>query len=134
MEMMQKKSVKCLRVGILPLFLFLLFLISGNQTVAQSLPDSTTASSDAPSLADSKNFLPKGSAEMKVMDEARIKKQQHDELMSYIYMGVGFSVVIAIAWFTTFLAKKRRMKVDVERAKRAQQMHHQHPRRKPTKK
>jgi hypothetical protein len=40
-----------------------------------------------------------------------IKEEQekiaHEEMMSYIYMIVGFSVVIAIAWFTTVRARKR---------------------------
>jgi TRAP-type C4-dicarboxylate transport system permease small subunit len=127
MEIMQKKSGMYLGGRILPIFFFLLFIIAGNQLGAQSLLDSSTSSSSSLSSA------PKVGDEMKKMDEARIKKQQHDELMSYIYMGLGFSIVIAIAWVTTSLAKKRRMKADVERAKRAQQMHHQHPHRKPTK-
>ncbi|HEX8514925.1 MAG TPA: hypothetical protein VF868_01910 [Bacteroidia bacterium] len=40
-----------------------------------------------------------------------IKEEQekiaHDELMSYIYMILGFSVVIAIAWISTVKARKR---------------------------
>ena len=62
-----------------------------------------------------------------------LERIRHEEIMSYIYMGLGFSVVIGIAWFTTVLAKKRRRKEDEVRAIRAQNMknkgHHHHPRR-----
>jgi heme/copper-type cytochrome/quinol oxidase subunit 2 len=39
--------------------------------------------------------------------EAIREKQAHDEFMSYIYMVVGFSIVIGIAWFTTVKARNR---------------------------
>ena len=42
-------------------------------------------------------------------------KQQHDEFMSYIYMGVGFAIVIAIAWTTTVMARKRSRRQNEER-------------------
>lgn len=42
----------------------------------------------------------------------------HEEIMQYTYMGVGFALVIAIAWFSTSLAKKRRIAADEERARR----------------
>jgi hypothetical protein len=35
------------------------------------------------------------------------EKQAHDEFMSYVYMVVGFAVVIAIAWVSTVNARKR---------------------------
>lgn len=56
-----------------------------------------------------------------------LERIRRDEILSYVYMGLGFSVVIGIAWFTTVLAKKRRKKEDEMRAIRAQNMkHHQH--------
>lgn len=36
-----------------------------------------------------------------------IKRQEHDEFMSYVYMVLGFSIVIAIAWVSTVRARKR---------------------------
>jgi hypothetical protein len=35
------------------------------------------------------------------------EKQAHDEFMSYVYMVVGFAIVIAIAWISTVKARKR---------------------------
>ena len=49
----------------------------------------------------------------------------HDEMIQYLYMGIGFALVIAIAWFSTSLAKKRRIAADEERAKRTH--HAKHP-------
>jgi hypothetical protein len=43
------------------------------------------------------------------------EKIAHDEFMSYVYMSVGFAVVIAIAWFTTVSARKRSKKEAEER-------------------
>ena len=132
MENILKKSAKCVGEPILVCCLFLFFILSVNQAVAQTTGDSTSqatsesSSEGGPSLDNLKKFLPKGDAEVKKMQE----QQKHDETMSYIYMGLGFSVVIAIAWFTTVLAKKRRLKEDEGRAKRAAIMQHQHPHRK----
>ena len=53
----------------------------------------------------------------KNMDAAK-NQLSHDEMVQYIYMGVGFALVIAIAWFSTSLAKKRKLAEDEERAKR----------------
>ncbi|MCW3105038.1 MAG: hypothetical protein JWO09_3478 [Bacteroidetes bacterium] len=36
-----------------------------------------------------------------------IKRQEHDEFMSYVYMVLGFSIVIAIAWVSTVRARNR---------------------------
>jgi hypothetical protein len=35
------------------------------------------------------------------------EKIAHEEFMSYVYMVLGFSVVIAIAWISTVKARKR---------------------------
>jgi hypothetical protein len=51
-------------------------------------------------------------------------KMTPEEIRSYIYMGVGFALVIAIAWFSTSLAKKRKIAADEERAKRHQHVKH----------
>ncbi len=132
MENILKKSAKYVGERILVCCLSLALIAVANQSVAQTAGDSasktsTEASSDGgPSLDNIKKFLPKGDAEVKKMQE----QQKHDEIMSYFYMGLGFSVVIAIAWFTTSLAKKRRLKEDEVRAKRAAIMQHQHPHRK----
>jgi hypothetical protein len=39
-----------------------------------------------------------------------LEKIRHEEIMSYVYMVIGFLVVIFIAWFTTVLAKKQKNK------------------------
>ncbi len=45
------------------------------------------------------------------------------ELMGYVYMVVGFGLVIAIAWFTNTRVQKRR---NEEAAQRAAARHHHH--------
>ena len=47
-----------------------------------------------------------------------------EEKMNYVYMSVGFALVIAIAWFSASLAKKRKIAADAERAKRMQHIKH----------
>ena len=54
--------------------------------------------------------------------EEELKRIHRDEILSYVYMGLGFSVVIAIAWFTTVLARKRKKKEDEIKAMRLRQM------------
>lgn len=51
-------------------------------------------------------------------------KMTPEEIRSYIYMAVGFALVIAIAWFSTSLAKKRKIAADEERAKRHAHVKH----------
>ncbi len=46
------------------------------------------------------------------------QKIAHEEFMSYIYMSVGFAVVIAIAWFSTVAAKKSKAANDLAKANR----------------
>ena len=131
METIQKMSAKYLGERILYFSLFLFFIVAENQLVAQTVSDSSANnasqdSSSGPSLNNIKKLAP-------LMTEAMKKNQEQirkDEIMGYIYMGLGFSLVIAIAWFTTVLAKKRRLKEDEKRAQRAQMMQHQHPHRK----
>ena len=56
--------------------------------------------------------------------DAAKEEISHSEKMQYLYMGLGFALVIAIAWFSTSLAKKRRIAADAERAKRNQHLKH----------
>jgi len=44
-----------------------------------------------------------------------LEKIRHDEIMSYVYMSAGFAVVIAIAWGTTIMARKRSRREQEER-------------------
>lgn len=93
---------------------------------ADSLPPDTATISDesaGPSLENITKNLANTNAEL--------EKIRNEEIMSYIYMGLGFSVVIGIAWFTTVLARKRKKKDDEVRAIRMQHVKHKthHPRR-----
>jgi hypothetical protein len=86
-------------------------------------PDSaatTVAGSDdgSPSIANLTKNLSESAEELE-----RIRKE---EILSYVYMGLGFSVVIGIAWFTTVLAKKRKKKEDEIRALRMHHTKHHH--------
>lgn len=90
-----KKGVrKILRICVSLLLLFT-FTIS-------KLP----AQDGGPSLEHLKKNVAEGSKEVsKIKEEERRK-----EILSYVFMSVGFSVVIGIAWFTTVLARKRSKK------------------------
>jgi hypothetical protein len=136
MEIKLKKSGKYRGVRILFCCLSIFLLVAVNHVVGQTAtPDSSasavldSASADGgPSLKNlSKTFNNGITPEMKKIQE----EAKRDEIFGYILMGLGFSLVIAVAWFTTSLAKKRRLKEDEARAKRAQVMHNLHPHRKP---
>ena len=60
------------------------------------------ADSSGPSLSNLSKNLNLGAEEL--------EKIRHEEIMSYVYMVLGFSIVIFIAWFTTVLAKKQKNK------------------------
>lgn len=61
----------------------------------------------------------------KTTAEAKNLKEElaHDEMMGYVYMVVGFGLVIAIAWFTNTRVQKRRTE---EAAQKAALRHHHH--------
>jgi hypothetical protein len=46
---------------------------------------------------------------LKTNTKAIGEEMSRQEMMSYVFMVVGFSIVIAVAWFSTSLAKKRRL-------------------------
>ena len=133
MEVMQKKynnspGVRLLRsFGLLVLFLFTTQLVFAqtDSVITDSANVATAGDDSGPSIANISKNLASSSEEL--------ERIRHEEIMSYIYMGVGFSIVIAIAWFTTVLARKRKRKEDEVRAIRAQNMKHKahshHPRR-----
>jgi hypothetical protein len=109
------------------LFFFLFSMAISQQAAAQegNLSKDSAASSEAsdaggPSLSHLKKNLAAGDEEIKRIQE----KARHDEIMSYVYMGVGFSIVIGIAWFTTSLAKKRKQRDDEQKAIRLANMKH----------
>lgn len=59
------------------------------------------------------------------------EKQAHDEFMSYVYMILGFAVVIAIAWVSTVKARNRSKAENEAKIKFIQQnlankKHHDH--------
>lgn len=59
-------------------------------------------------------------------EAAKSLKEQaaHNEIMSYVYMVIGFGLVIGIAWFTNVKVQKRR---NEEAAQKAAARHHHHP-------
>ena len=94
---------------------------------ADSLPPDTAATASGEGAGPSLENITKNLAN----SATELEKIRHEEIMSYIYMVLGFSVVIGIAWFTTVLAKNRKKKDDEVRAIRMQHMKHKthHPRR-----
>lgn len=79
-------------------------------------------------LSNSKNMFAQGDPSfdnIQKATEAARDQMRHDEIMSYVYMAIGFIVVIAIAWFTNVKVQKRR---NIEnRNKRAAAVHHRNP-------
>ncbi len=107
---------------------FTLFLVVSSFTIFQSsaqdsiavAPDSASsaAANDGPSLKNISKNLAESADELE-----RIRRE---EILSYVYMALGFSVVIGIAWFTTVLAKKRKKKEDEVKALRMHNKPHHH--------
>ena len=103
-----------------------LLLLSGSQSlraqesdsVKDSVSTSTASSDEGPSLSN-KTFTALSDQVSKIKEQER-----RNEILSYVYMGVGFSIVIAIAWFTTSLARKRQKKADEQKAIRLANMKH----------
>lgn len=63
----------------------------------------TSFAEGGPSLDNLRKNTSEGTKEIQALRE----KEAHDEFMSYVYMVLGFSIVIAIAWITTVKARKR---------------------------
>jgi hypothetical protein len=131
MEITQKKSSKNNGKRVLRcfIFFFLFSLFTPQISIAQTTSDSAVQSSseDGPSLNNIKKNMAAGNEELK----KSLEKAKHDEFMSYVYMGLGFSVVIFIAWFTTSVARKRKKKDDAIKLLRHQNTkHHDHSHRK----
>ena len=63
----------------------------------------------------------------KTTDAAKDLKEQlaHEEMMGYVYMVIGFGLVIGIAWFTNTRVQKRRNEEAAQKA--ASRHHHHHP-------
>lgn len=123
MEVILKTSSNTIGVRLLRSFVFLYLIVNTqfvlaqtDSTITDSAATAVTDDGSGPSIANLSKNLASSAAEL--------EKIRHEEIMSYIYMGVGFSIVIAIAWFTTVLARKRRRKEDEVRAIRAQNMKH----------
>ena len=136
MKVAQKKHKNSIGVMVLRVFvlLFLFFFTTNHFSLAQGT-DPVVADSAATAVSNESGGGPSLKNISKNLTESNeeLKKLRFQEIMSYIYMGVGFSVVIGIAWFTTVLARKRKKKEDEVRAVRMQRMQHvkhkHHPRR-----
>lgn len=110
------------------IFFFLIFFVSylkAGDSDSISKSDSTTfADSSEPSISNLSKNLNFGVEEL--------EKIRHEEIMSYVYMVIGFSVVIFIAWFTTVLAKKQKNKeleIRATRIRNSNSKLHHHKRR-----
>lgn len=126
MKIIQKKLKKTSVDRLLRAFIFcfLFSFASINISLAQesdsiTVPDSATtaATAEADGFAKKENTA-KLFAEAREMQE----KSKRDQILQYVVMVAGFSVVIGIAWFTTVLARKRKKKDDEIKAMRHRQM------------
>lgn len=95
--------------------LFMSFILSTSTVIAQestsvTLSQDSAAQNSGPSL---QNIKKTGSAiSEKIKADARRK-----EILGYIYMILGFSLVIAVAWFSTVKARKYKERQDAKKMK-----------------
>lgn len=96
------------------LLLFLFFTISSSGVFAQTDSAMTQDSGAVVQKGENellKNMKKTGTAmteEVKKMKE----KQAHEEFMGYVYMVLGFSLVLVAAWFLVVASNKRKAKAD----------------------
>ncbi len=95
--------------------LFLFFAFSVSKCIAMedssivTQPDSSIVSQgNEPSIQNMKKTGSAVTEEVKKMKE----KQAREEILSYVYMILGFGLVFAGAWFLTVQSRKRREKFD----------------------
>ncbi len=105
METLLKIITKNLKINLLRLSLLLLFAFSNIQGYAQD--------------AGISNLKKNLSA---IKDEQK-KIAEEKEMWSYVYMILGFGVVIGIAWFTTVAARKKAKKDAEERQRLITKIH-----------
>jgi hypothetical protein len=100
MKQIPEIPVKTDKKGVLMhcIFLFVFFLASTNQIIAQA--------SDEPSL---KN-LKKNTVALR---EEILAQHRRDEILSYVYMVVGIIILFCIAWFSTNAKKRNTTKDEV---------------------
>ncbi|MGQ0828518.1 MAG: hypothetical protein ACT4ON_09005 [Bacteroidota bacterium] len=94
--------------------LFISFILSSTSVIAQDSASNsaqdTAAQNNGPSL---QNIKKTGSAiSEKIKADARRK-----EILGYVYMILGFSLVIAVAWFSTVKARKYKERQDEKKRK-----------------
>lgn len=63
---------------------------------------------------------------LKKTSDAAKDQFEKEEMMGYVYMVVGFGLVIAIAWFTNTRVQKRRNEEAAQKAAARQHHHHSH--------
>src|SRR5438105_13307553 len=95
------------------LFLFFLFITSKSiaaqdSSMVTQTDYSAASQSNEPSLQNMKKTGAVVTEEVKKMKE----KQAREELLSYVYMVLGFGLVFMGAWFLTVQSRKRREKFD----------------------
>jgi hypothetical protein len=105
METYSKTFIKASKRNLCRLVLLLLIAFSNVQSYAQEASESNLK----------KNFSA-------IKDEQK-KIAEEKEMWSYVYMVVGFSIVIGIAWFTTVAARKKAKKDAEERQKLIMKIH-----------
>lgn len=105
METLSKTFAKATRGALSRLLLLLVLAFSNVQSHAQE--------------ASTENLKKNFSA---IKDEQK-KIAEEKEMWSYVYMVVGFSIVIGIAWFTTVAARKKAKKDQEERQKLIMKIH-----------
>jgi len=105
METLSKTFAKATRGALCRLFLLLVLAFSNVQSYAQEASTENLK----------KNFSALKDEQKRIAEEK--------EMWSYVYMVVGFSIVIGIAWFTTVAARKKAKKDAEEKQKLIMKIH-----------
>jgi hypothetical protein len=99
--------------------------VSLSLLIALTISSLPLRADEGPSLENLKKNTSAGSKEMEKIKE----EEHHKEMMSYVYMSLGFAVVIGIAWGTTIMARNRSRKEAEEKHRfilRQQELKKQH--------
>ena len=101
------------RVSWCCVLLFLFFIFSFSPIIAQD--SNAVAQQDSNAMAGGNDLLKNMKKTGSVMTEEVRKmkeRQAHEEFMGYVYMVLGFSLVLALAWFLVIASNKRKAKAD----------------------
>jgi hypothetical protein len=114
----KKSNFKMKKSKIFNLFILFTFTaLCSIHSFAQTDTNTQVTKEEIPSIENMKNTGAVLTEAIKEENRLRLEKQAHEEFMGYIYMIIGFSLVIAVAWLSTSRIKKITEKKEAEKRK-----------------